>query len=461
MRCIGILILGLVVLTVTCAVCCAGEEEPWSWKQGFSREVLQNGMVVRVHEDATRPLVCLLIGVKGGAGTAPEEYAGLTSLLCEAVFHGSRNFKGYEVYDLAERHGIELRGFPTYDGCYFRARFLAEDLELALNMISDAVLHPELGALQVRNAKMGTRMELMRGAVRPAPLSVSLMLRLLYPGHRYAIPIQGEPERARYVSHEDVVEYYKLNFQPRRTVLAVAGDVNTEEIMQMVRDRFESWRVRNPEAVVPALPEPERSRFYVTTGGGKQVYITVGVRSAPRTSEDTLPLEALVYVLGGDHPNAKLYSRLVQEESIASEARMRLSRRSQEAPVYASITTGRQTVYGAVADVIEEIDNVRNGGISNEDLQAAKDFLMGEQAVFENSLFGKVDLIVQQELYDLPVDYWELYPEKVNALTTDDLVRIARTYLDPEAMVGGVVTGYPDVVINQLEEFGEVEQVNP
>jgi zinc protease len=456
-----VLVAALAVLLVVSLACGARGEESWSWKKGFKREELGNGMVVRVLEDKTTPLVCLLVGIRGGVGTEPENKAGLTSLLSEAVFQGTKNFKGSEIVDLVERNGIELRGYPTYDGFYIRVRCLKDNLPLAMNIVSDAVLYPELGALQVRNAKMVTRVELMRSVTQPAPLSVNLLLRSLYPEHRFALPLQGEPERSRYVSPEDMKEYYKLNFHPERTVLAVAGDFDTRELMQIVREKFDAWRVKDPAASLLQLPEPEMNRYLVTVGGGNRVYMSVGTRVAGWTSEEIIPLEALVYVLGGDHPNAKLHVRLVEEELVASLARMRLSRRRHEAPLYFSVTTTRQTVYGVMAGVFEEIEKIRNGELAEQDLQAAKDFLKGELVAREASLSGKADLVVQQEVYGLPVDYWERYPERVDALTVGDLVEAARRYLEPSKMSGGIVTGYPDVVMIQLDEFGEVEEVTP
>jgi len=446
------------VLLAGYASACAASSG-WSWKEGFKREVFDNGMVVRVSRDDTAPVVSIFIGVRGGAGTELLKKAGIASLLTDALFRGSAEYEGEDVRSIVEERSLELKGYPTFDGCYFRLRCLRDDLPAALDILADALTRPKLGPLQVRDAKFIARNEAMKVATKPASIAVGLMLRLLYPDHRYSLPVQGAPEAVRYIAPEDVNGYYKLNFQPQRTVVAVAGDFDTKELMRMLREKFGGWKTKAPEEEVKPLPRQKTKQYQLFLKGGKRAYIAVGTRAAGRTSEDELPLEALVYVLGGDHPKARLHARLVEDELLATDAAMRLGTRTLEGPVYFSITTGIQTVYGAMTAAFDEIEKARKGEITEEDLQAAKDYLKGRLQVRESSLSGKAGLAVEQELYGLPADYWEHYSEKVDALAVEDLVRVAQKYLDPDTFVGGVVTSYPDQVIVQVQEFGDVERV--
>jgi hypothetical protein len=287
----------------------------------------------------------------------------------------------------------------------------------------------------------------------PNYLASLVYRRLVYGFHPYGFPGTGTPASIERITRSDLVEYHQRHFAPGNCMLAVVGDVTTAEAFSAVEKAFGGWARRD---VLPSLmlgpPAPTRRVVVVDFPGAAQTEIRAGHLGILRDSTDFTAVDLAVRILGGDGAN-RLQQVLRTQRGLTYGASAGLNAYRRLGDIVAETDTRPEATGEALRVMVDEFFRLQRERVGVRELDEAKAFLAGSFPLSIETPDDIATKVLTALFYELPLAELETFPERVNAVTPDDIQRVTRAHLRPERL-SIVLVGNAPYIISQLERVG-------
>jgi predicted Zn-dependent peptidase len=297
-------------------------------------------------------------------------------------------------------------------------------------------------------------MELLQQREEPAAIAGKRFSNLLYGTGTYGNTVLGTSESVSRLKIDDVRRFYSGNFVPNNTAVIIAGDISAPATIKAIQTLFDDWK-RGSDPQRPSITPPpiEKSRIYlVDRPNAVQSEIRVGHIGVPRSCEDYFPLTVMNALLGGVF-NSRINLNLRERHGYTYGARSAFAFRRQAGPFVVSAPVRNEVTLESISEVLSELRRIRTGDIEERELEDTKNYLIG---VFPATVQSSSDIagrLMDMELYDLPHDYFDRYRENIGAVSSEDVARVARKYIDPDrALI--VVVGNASQIREPLGTLG-------
>src|SRR4029453_851268 len=214
-------------------------------------------------------------------------------------------------------------------------------------------------------------------------------------------------------------------------LFAIVGDVKPDEVVAKLEKTFGAWQKGEvPATTVPQAGETPAAKIYlIDRPGSVQTNLLLGTLSIQRTDPDYYALELMNRVFGGG-PTGRLFLNLREDKSYTYGAYSNLSADKYRGTLEASTQVRTEVTDGAMKELTSELKRIRDEKVPAAELDNAKRSLIGGFALQLESPQSLLQNIVTQKLYGLPADYWDTYPQRITAVTADEVQRVAQQYLD-------------------------------
>ncbi len=415
---------------------------------------LPNGLRVWLMEHHALPLTVLNLVIPAGADADPPGLAGLASLTAEALETGTRSMDLYAIADRLENAGASIRSRATYDGSTLFASMLKKHLDPVLEVLAELLVSPVFPAREVERLKGQRLASLLQQKDRPASIASRLLTNLLFGTHHpYANEVVGTEEGLRGITRDATERFHSTLYKPDRSTLIVAGDLTRQEVERLCSRYLSAWNAGStPERPEPA---PGRSRppgiYLVDRPGATQSEIRVG-RIALQRNHPTLPAAMVLNrVLGGQF-SSRLNQNLRERRGLTYGAWSSFMPLRRPGPLLAGGAFHTGGTGEAVGELLGEIRRMREGGISEEELDFSRESMAGAFALAFETPAQVAETLQNIPLYDLPRDYYDTYVERIRGVSSGDCRLIAEQWLDVESMTV-VIVGDAATVRPQLEEL--------
>jgi zinc protease len=423
-------------------------------------QTLPNGLQIVVVERHTLPLVTLRLVVKSGAERDPPDLPGTATLVNGLLSEGTERRTSREIAQTVDSIGGVIDNDVDWDDSYLSLSVLTDRTELAFDLVSDMTLHPAFRPEEVERQRQQVLSGLKVSLGDPAYVADTAFQNLIFAGSPYGHAEDGTEASAERLGAADLHAFHRLYYQPQNAILAVVGDITSQEAMALASKYFVGWQNRSEIPPVGPIPPPQAAARRVVAiykPDAVQTEIRIGALGVPQNSPDYLALDVANEILGGPSEN-RLFKALRTRQGLTYGASSELiTRRPVGAWVAKTFTRTAETVKSAHI-ALEQVQSIQEHGISRAELETAQSYLVGHLALdFETSdnVAGKVLDLVQN---GLPLDYWEKYPENVQALTPDAVNAAARKYLDTENDVVVFVGNIEDFK-KDFKKFGETVEI--
>lgn len=425
------------------------------------RHTLSNGLDLRTVEHRAMPVLSIVVQIEGGSGADPSHQEGLAAITADMVDEGTGSLTAIDVSDAIARLGAEYDADVGADVTTFSLTTLARFAERGMSLLADLVTRPSLRESDFQRVRQ-LRLDRLRQLKDVAPaVAERAFLRLVYGEHPYGHLAIGTGSALRSLAVDDVAGFHRGRFIPSQSTLIIAGDMTHDRMRALAEDVFASWEDRAlPVAWDKASeiepPQDARVRLaIVPREGAAQSELRIGHLSARRNTPDYPALLVMNSVLGGQFVS-RVNLKLREEKGFTYGARTGFDWRRGRAPfsLYASVHTAATAE--AVQDAHAEIEGLRGSRpvISTELALAKTSLTRGYPRNFETA--SQVARgVAQLALYGLPDTYFQEFVPKVNAVTGDDVTRVANAYLDPSKLTTLVVGDHPVVVDSLTRLFGD------
>ncbi len=426
-----------------------------------SARVLPNGLTVLAVEYHELPIVIFHLLVQGGAAYDPAEKEGVAELTADLIRQGTQHRGAEELAREIEFLGGSIGGDAGYDFSSVSAEFLRKDMDQALDLFTDVVLHPAFRADEFRREQGLALAGIVASRESPAAIADRCFQAFLYGHHPYGHPTEGTEASVRRLTAADAHAFYERHYAPQGAVLVMIGDAGADDLLARAAGAFGGWS--STAAPAAALPAPARVHgrklLLVDKPDATQAHIRVGNVAIARTDEAYIPAVVTATILGGGF-GSRLIDELRVKRSLTYGASSYFLTHRQLGDFRAATFTKVPTTGEALELMLDVLRRFATDGATADELARAKSLLGGQyplQLETPNAIAGK---LAELTAYGIPRAELEVYPRRILATSAGDVRQIAGRYVMVED-AAVVVVGPAATIAPQLAGLGEAERTTP
>jgi predicted Zn-dependent peptidase len=313
------------------------------------------------------------------------------------VFKGTTTRSAEDIARSVDSVGGGLDAFTSKELVSFNTKVLDEHLPFAFDILSDLVLNPVFRDSDIEKEKGVILEEIKMEADQPEFVLHETFISNFWKGHPLGKPILGTRETVKKFGQDMLLDYYHRVYSPRNLLITAAGNLEHEEIVKLVRDRFEGLGDRG-NLPVDSVPTPHAPLILKKKESLEQVHIALGVPAYPLAHELRFPLYILNTVLGGGM-SSRLFQNIREKQGLAYAvySELNLFRDTGCFTVYAG--TAVETARQVVTSVVQEFKQLKEELIGEDELRRAKDHLKGSLMLSLESTSSRMSNLARQELY--------------------------------------------------------------
>jgi zinc protease len=396
------------------------------------RDSLPNGLVVLTYEDHRLPTAAVSLVCRSGAACDPKDKAGTAAMMTDLLTRGTASMSGDSIKSVVEFLGARFSGGADQDNCAIDLRTLSKDMGTALDLLADAILHPVFEAKQMEIARSRMLSD-AQGMYDDPGSEVSYEFgKLLYGDAPYGRLTGGDTLSLPRIRREDLVSFYNTYVRPNNCFVVAVGDLNRKDLVAELQKRLAVWAPGDiPALAVPPLAMPDRIRVKVITRSDmNQTYVEFGHPGIRASDKDMLATRLMSYVLGGGAMSSRLGTSVREKGGLAYDVRCWFDRSRFEGGFHATVQTAGPKE--AIALMLHDIQAMHDSGATAKEIEKAHNYYTGSFPLTYASTGGKLGQVRTMELYGYGMDWLDKFPDKVRAVTLDEVNRAARDHLNPE-----------------------------
>lgn len=412
----------------------------------FSPETatLDNGMQVVLVENHRAPVVTHMVWYKVGSADEPLGVSGIAHFLEHLMFKGTKDIAPGDFSKIVARNGGNDNAFTTWDYTGYFQNIARDRLDLVMKMEADRMVNLQLSddvVLPERDVIIEERRSRIDN--NPGALLGEQMRATLYMAHPYGRSIIGWLNEMETLSTRDALDFYRDWYAPNNAILVVAGDITMDELLPLAekyygviprRDVLTRDRVREPVQHAPrkvTLRDPRvgqasLSRYYLAPSYNSE------------QAEDAAPLELLSAIIGSG-TTSRFFNSLVVDQAVASSVGTFYDPVAVDLASFGLYAIPRDGTDLADLEkaVDEEIAKLLAEGVTRDELDRARQKLLDSAVFARDSLSAGARALGEALAVGLTVEQVESWPERISAVTVEQVNEAARRVFDDRKSVTG------------------------
>ncbi len=395
---------------------------------------LSNGLRVLVREDARLPLVSMTAVFRGGLLAETKETNGITSLMSKVLLKGTKTRTAEQLADTIEAVGGSIGSDAGNNSFSVAVEVTKPDLKLGLDLLSDVLLNATMPEKAVAREEEVQLASIKEDEEQLTSVARNILREALFRQHPYALRGKGSPESVANLKQKDLLAFRDRYITAKNGVIAVFGNVKADEVKKVLEQSLGKMKSGTLALTdVPKSVEPEKPQIVEANRDKAQAVLMVGYRGCDMFSPDRFALELI------DEASSDLGSRFFIRirEQMGLAYYVGANQMIGLAPgLFAFyLGTNPQKIEPVKAALLEEIGKLASGGLTSEELERAKKKLIGQQQIANqsNDAFGYMTAL--DELYGLGFNHYKTLEQDVNAVTLDEVKRVAGKYFRDQPYV--------------------------
>ena len=397
---------------------------------------LSNGLTVLIREVPEVPTVAIQIVFPGGVRYETPGDNGVFNFLAAAWTKGTESHSAEGLAEIIEGLGASISGFSGRNTFGLSARCLSKNLDKVLELFGEVLLTPTFPQEEVEKLKPIIISQIKRQDDYLPSVAMRAFNRLLYSPHPYAMDPIGKVETVKSFTSKTLKDLYANFVIPSRAVLAIVGDVDSDELISTLEAMLGGWKKQEQE-ILPELPRPEpldRPKLStITRNMAEQTHIILGFTGPSITSPERYPMEVLSAVLSG--MGGRLFQDLRGQEALAYSVTSMVSPGLDYGSFSFYIACTPDKKDKALRGLWKEIYRVLEEPVSEKELERAKSWLIGRYEIGLQTNSAQALDMALNELYGLGYNFTSKYIQAITKVTADDCMKAAQKYLSQDSYV--------------------------
>jgi len=425
----------------------------------FQSVKLENGLTLFLLERHQLPLINFHWVLKSGGSIAdPPGREGLASLTASLLRKGTASRSADQISEALDFVGASFHAGAALEYATGSAEFVKKDLQLAVDLLSDLLLHPAFPADEVSKLVRQEVDGIKEAKEVPGRVIDRYYEGFLFDAHPYGRPVGGTEVTLTNLSRDDVASFYQSHYVPNELLLAVVGDFSASELEAALRAKLGSWpskEVSRPELKPPSAVHGRRA-LVVDKPDATQTFFRFGNLGLARTNADWVAVRVINTLFGGRFTSMINTVLRIDSGLTYGASSLFAARRLPGAFAIASFTPNDKT--GQAMDLaLDVLKKLHESGITAEQLQSAKSYIKGQFGPTLETNDQLANMLCELAFYALGPEYINTLFERIDAVTLADARRIIDTYY-PQNDLAFVFVGQAAVIGPVTEKLATTVQ---
>jgi len=420
------------------------------------RTVLDNGLVVLTKELHTSPIVTSMIWYRVGSRNEELGQTGKSHFLEHMLFKGTHRFKKGQIDLLTLKNGGSNNAFTSQDFTAYYFNFASDRWNIALEIEADRMVNCNFNPEEFEAEKKVVIEELKGGLDSPWGLLMQEVNAAAYKVHPYRNPIIGWLSDVERATAEEQQAYYQRNYQPNNAILSIAGDFDTDRVLDEIARQFGNIPSGTRSELVSINEPVQKGEKRILVRWRSRVpRIAIAYHAPAIAAPDSYALQLLGIILT-EGKSSRLYQRLVERDQTVTFVSADYGE-SRDPTLFHIRAEGRgqHTAEEIEASIYGELRRIISDGVSEAELERAKHqiqahfVLSRERTADQAMLFGQIESLCG-------LSYIETYIRRITAITPSEVSAVCATVLDADNRTVGYLV--PDGTVSEDEAVDSEEQ---
>ena len=410
----------------------------------IERVVSPGGIEAWLVQEDSIPLVVMEVAWKGGSASDPEGKAGLANMVAALLDEGAGELDAAAFQARLEDIAARMSFSAESDNFAASLSTLSEHRDEAFRLFATAISAPRFDEPAVERIRAQTGVVIARNGDRPDWLVNDAWHRAALAGHPYSSPAEGTAETIAAITRDDLADFASRILARDNLKISVVGDIAPGELGRILDETFGSLPEKAKLPELPYASPPEGGTTVVVERDFPQSVVLFGLKGLARDDEDFIPAFIMNYILGGGSFSSRLMEEVRVKRGLAYSVSTYLHPYDRAALYFGEVGTKNERVGETLAIVRNEFARMAAEGITQEELDDAKTYLTGSYPLRFTTNRSIASQLLGIQLEDLGIDYVDRRNGLIEAVTLEDIDRVAKRLLKPENMIVAIV-GKPNL----------------
>lgn len=410
---------------------------------------LSNALKVIIIKDKKQPLIHMKMMINGGI--SQDSIPGTTQLLCGLIEKGTKNKSSEDIAESIEFYGSMLAFNPTKESIYAYGIFLDKYSEEFLSDFSDIITEPSLSEnefIKIKNNLLsGNKQENSYSNLTDSKLSKKVIY-----GENHPFGKIINNNTIQNIELKNIKDYYNKFFIPNNATIAFSGDIDEDNLIEILEKYLSKWKKGNP--VIINIPEPNLNNdkyHFIARNNSKQATISINSLTCDYLDEDRVTLSIISQILGAPFTGT-LFKELREKYNYTYNPNAYLSNYTKFNTFTASAQVNNDSLFHSIEIIDEQLNNLINDKISNENLEIAKASQIGRILMSFEERFNLLEILLFNT--KVGIDNFDIKEriEKINSVSVDDIQKISKKYFDENSRYYTIIadTSLKDSIIERF-----------
>jgi zinc protease len=401
------------------------------------RLILKNGLQVLLVSDRSTPSVILSGEIKAGTGLDTAPKAGTASLVAQTILSGTKSQTNLAIAQKLEEKGASLGFSANREAVSVTGVALSKDLTLLVQQFADVIQNATFPNSEVELVRQRSLVGLKAELDNPGSVARRTFQQQLYPpGHPFYV--MRTPETVQAITRSDLANFYQANYRPDRTTLALTGDFDPQVVKQLLDKNLANWKPNSQasDRPYPEVPLPKATKQDLVLLKGKTQAVTIiGQPGINRADRRYYPALLLNQVLGGDTLSSRLGTELRDRQGLTYGVYSAFQVGKQQGTFVIQMQTSIPDRERAIASALQIFRQIRDQGITESELKAAKNSLINSFPVELSTPDEVAAAFLSDQIFGLPPGNFYNFPKEIAAVSLEEVNRAAKELLFPDNLV--------------------------
>jgi zinc protease len=425
----------------------------------YEKFKLKNGLTVYLMEQHEVPMMNVSVILPAGA-IYDGEKAGLASLTASGLKYGTRNYPKARLDEELDFIGASVNTSASKESAGLSAKFAVKDKDKVLEIIKELLTEPVFDTVEFAKEKKRVLVGLEQAKESPRSVIGSYFDKFLYGDHVYGNVVQGKVSTVSAITVDDLKKFYKENYVPAGSAIAIVGDFNAKEMKALATKLFSAWQGKQTGVNLASkpLPVPQANRvLLVNKDDAKETTFYIGAPGISRNNPDYVSIEVVNTLFGGRF-TSMLNDELRVNTGLTYGASSRFIPLKNGGSFVITTFTASKTTEPAIDKAIEVLNKLHQNGIDETSLASAKNYVKGQFPPRYETSGQLAGLLTQMFWYNFDESFINNFQKNVDGLTVEKAKEIIARYF-PKDKLQFVMVGKSAEIKKIAEKYGPVTEV--
>jgi zinc protease len=409
----------------------------------IERVVSPGGIEAWLVRETSVPLVAMEFAFRGGASQDPADKPGVAYMAASSLDEGAGDLDAKAFQQVIERNAISLSFRANRDDFRGSLKVLSDRKDAGFDLLRLALTQPRFDQEPVERIRAQMLTALKRETTSPSDIGSRLWWRTAFPDHPYGRPTNGTLESVPNIQRDDLKAFTGRVLARDNLKVGVVGDIDAKELGLVLDRIFGALPAKAELSSIPDTKLASVGRTLEVELDVPQTVVSFGGIGIARKDPDYIPAFMVNHILGGGSFSSRLYREVREKRGLAYSVYSYLLPLDATSLFMGGTQTRTDKSKEAVGLIEEEIKRLAQSGPSEDELDKTKSYLKGSYALNFDTSTKIAAQLVQLQVDELGMDYWERRNGLIDAVTLEDVRRVAKRLLDGGVLVTVVGRSQP------------------